>query len=214
MYRDPIVVGADLSLTDTGLFSIDLETREINFASIKTKPKDFNYPNERKRYIADSIKDFLDKVTNNGELCYKVVYEGYAFNKFGGESSNLTDLAELKGVVMDIIGDGITVTTQQVKKIATDHGKITQALLKKLTGTLYKGTYALGKAKKQLVIDGVKKRFNFETKNDNIADACSLAHIGVSIYGDKDMLGSYGIGSKAQLEVVKAVRKKFKQEIS
>lgn len=164
-------LGLDLSLSNTGIAVITPEGKVLT-TLISTKPVDFITKEARISHIASSILTILHK----HEIKY-ITFEGYAFNMKKGRSNNLTDLAELKGVILnqihlqfpDIVH--ITVTTQQMKKYVTGQGLIKAPKGVKVTEA--------SKFKKQVVLDAINNLYNLEVTSFDEADAVGLALIGM-----------------------------------
>lgn len=150
-------VGLDLSLTNTGVAiltdNLDDSPRVL---SIKTTPKYDLYT--RAEMALGKLEVFLNDHIVSNKITHFFT-EGFAF----GATGQIFNIAEFSGIIK-----------YHINKIwfrDSDFFQIPPTSLKKfITG---KGT-----AKKELMIKEVYKRYQFDTNDDNAADAFSLAVMG------------------------------------
>lgn len=177
-------LGLDLSITSTGFYVISADGDF--YGTIPTTTKN-TYP-ERYRYIADEVAELVHN--------HKVEFIGledyaYQFGKF--RSKNFTHLCELRGVVLDAVykyAQTKVITSTQLKKFATGKGRLKS-----------------GDEGKQQVVDAVNARYGFEfsLKENDIADACTLAHI-IEL-SEKDSLKNFNHLEKYQSDIIKDIRR-------
>lgn len=146
-----VTIGLDMSLVATGFCAKMGE--DIVIETIKTKPKDFETDLKRYRYIVDEVMKRMPQSTS------LVVIEDYytpANVHQIGPALKLVALGTLTRNALDMAGfPFIIVTASQAKKFVTGNGR----------------------AEKSLVVRDVFRKWNVEAKDDNQADACTMAHL-------------------------------------
>lgn len=150
-------VGLDLSLTNTGVAILTDNLNDLpQVLSIKTTPKYDLYT--RAEMALEKLKVFLDVHTGSNKNTHFFV-EGFAF----GAKGQIFNIAEFSGIIKYYIN--------KEWFFDSDFYQIPPTSLKKfITGS--------GTAKKELMVKEVYKRYQFDTNDDNAADAFSLAVMG------------------------------------
>ena len=157
----PVILGLDISIANTG-YCIGIDDIPHKTGLIQTKAKQYSDKKvlddvHRVEFIFNEIIELLSSRVNHKSID-KVVLEGYAMS--ARNTSSLTTLCEIGGLVKNYLKvrdiPFIIAPPTVVKKFAT--GK--------------------GNCKKDVVIKEVYKRWDFDTDNDNIADAYVLMQIG------------------------------------
>lgn len=165
------VIGLDLSLTGTGLVVLDIAGHVLDAMTISSKLRDM----ERLAFIRSTI----GKVFSNYEPGLACI-EGYSM---GSRAGQLASIGELGGVVKLLLHRNNfpyqIVAPTQLKKFAT--GK--------------------GNGAKDEVMMHVYKRWGWEAKDNNQADAYVLARIALSLEGEEAL-------TAPQKEVIAALENK------
>jgi hypothetical protein len=149
-------IGLDISLSGTGYCGL-LPDGSVAFSGVCKSWSDLLYLN---RY--DNISNELIHAINPQEDDFFLI-ENYAFNARG----RITGLAELTGIIKFLLYENFEISPLNIWACSN-------STLKK---------YALGKREhgskvtKSQMLKAVYKRWNFDTENDNIADAYVLARI-------------------------------------
>lgn len=178
------VLGLDLSFTGTGWVFLDTGGKDC-YGEIKTDAKNFGSLFERVDHIVDIVMGMTEKI--DPEL---VIMEDY----YVGLNKQVTIMIVVLGTVMRyrLLNSGrgyLTVAPTQVKKFLTGNGT----------------------AKKDNMLKCIYKKYNFDTNSNNLADACAIAHVGMSYLaykaGKEDGLQKY------ELEVLKKIDKERKIEL-
>jgi crossover junction endodeoxyribonuclease RuvC len=158
---EPVVIGIDASLTDTGLVCLDLHG-DI-FQQHAFKPKRTGV--DRLVEIQEGIKLFLG-ICSAREIVH-VCMEQYGFegaharHSYIGEGGGAIKLA-LLAQLGDPLGYPTLVGTGQLKIFVTNRGT----------------------SKKNEMLLGVYKKWGYETRDDNLADAYGLAQVARSLHLD------------------------------
>ena len=177
-----IVAGLDMSYSGTGFFLKNEDTFDIK--TIKTTPKTCANELLRIRYIVDSVMDRLpepDKVSVIGLEDFYIPQSKLQM----GSAMPLVMLGTTMRLALYENGYSFYIpTANQIKKFAT--GK--------------------GNCDKSIVVREVFKKWHIEAADDNQADACAMAYMGLAIY---DVLNGNDLDSwvKYQVETVKKVVK-------
>lgn len=162
-----IYVGLDLSIRGTGVSILDKTGDLLDCFTIAVQNRHSNL----RRY--HDISKHIGKVVKDKDS--KICVEGYAFGRARGGSASVFQLAELSGVIRYnlIYRDGIPPTN-----IALIAPTVVKAFA---TGK--------GNSAKSLILLGVYKRWGFEFKDDNQADAFTLSKISYHFFsGDRSGL--------------------------
>jgi crossover junction endodeoxyribonuclease RuvC len=167
------VVGLDMSLSSTG-FALKRGT-QLDIETIKTTPRTCNTDLERLQHI---VKEILRRIPEKVDMiCIEDYYVPQSKAQFGS-AINLCALGTLMRVALFNKGLPFYVpTASQLKKFAT--GK--------------------GNCQKNIVLREVYKRWGVDAKDDNQADACTLAYMAEAILLQDDTL------PKFQVETIKKV---------
>lgn len=145
-------VGVDISLTGTGLCTLNDKGEVVKSTCIMTKAHDcFHALYKRIDYITNAVTDFVGDAG-------LVFVEGYAY----GACGQVFSIAELSGFIKHKLYATTTVL------------QIPPTVLKKyITGT--------GMSKKELVLKEIYKRYKVDFYDNNEADAFGLARCGYEI---------------------------------
>lgn len=173
------IVGLDLSLNKTGWMR--LQNNQIHHGTIEP---DGMKGLDRMDWILERIWQevvFFPEASKDVDL---VVLEGFSFGSRGR-------------ALFEIAGLGYLVR-YRLKKHGIPFVLVSPSQLKKFVS-------GVGTAPKSVIIKEIFKRWKFDTNDDNIADACVLAHIGAAI------LGSWTTTNQDQKKILKAVQN---QEVS
>lgn len=170
-----LVAGFDLSLTASGIVLLDMNGNIIIRRVIKVKSRG----SERLHDIQNEIRAIIEK-----RSIKLVCIENYSF----GSRNNREIMGELGGVIRLLLYrkniDFLTPTPGQVKKFATGSGNGDETT-------------------KEKVMMNVFKIWGFEAKDNNEADAYTLARIALAIV-QKNEIVDYKL-LKHQKEVVNVV---------
>ena len=139
-------IGIDQSLTNTAIVVLNSKGNVIKKEKWSPKLKDV----ARLEYFFDKIHNLIKKYKNNSVALYAM--EGYSYSKY-----NMADLGELGGVI----------------KLAFYTNNIDVKIYPPTV--IKKFICGKGNAKKDLMIKEVYKKFNFDTDDDNMADAYGIA---------------------------------------
>ncbi len=156
----PTVIGIDASLTNTGIVCLDLQGNLVGEFSIR--------PKQRGVERLAAIQERLSAILSECHLISHVCMEQYGFEGTSGQHSFIGEGGgALKLRLLEVLGSPVgyptLVAPNQLKKFVTGRGN----------------------AKKAEIILGVYKKWGFETRDDNIADAYGLAQIALSLVLDK-----------------------------
>lgn len=179
--RDQVYLGLDLSLTGTGVVLIDREGDVIHAATIKNKLRGM----ERLKFIEGEIEYIL-----RCNATINIAIEGYAMGIRTGQSFSI---GELGGVIKLLLYEWkkpfVIVSPTSLKK------------------------FVLGKGvgDKDMIIMNVYKRWGFEAKTSDEADALVLAYISRELDRNTGNLPKY---QEEVLEVIRnpPVKKKGKKK--
>ncbi len=156
--------GVDLSLTGTGLISINDTGDIVNQKLVVTKPKEFTTDEERLMFIVENVMEFISIVDKSN--IKKICIEGISFGSRGQSMYQLAGLHYL-------LRTNLFLTYPLKYKI------IPPTTLKKfVTGK--------GNCKKDLMLLKVYKRWGIEFDNDNLCDAFSLARMALEGYKNEN----------------------------
>lgn len=150
------IIGIDASLTSTGVACLQ-EDRQKLFL-IKTKPKDFDHPLERYRYIAATVAERCTGEFGGSLDGVHWGIEGYAmYRKLG----KLTELAEAGGLIKQFMYSltgnfPVTVAPTTLKKFITGKG--------------------VGRGKEHILLYCYQK-WGIAFKSDDTADAFGIAKL-------------------------------------
>lgn len=166
MYKQ--IIGIDFSLRATGLVILDEGGELVRSEVVRSAPSKQLSHIVRKARLADAIFELSG--AHPGDT---VIFEQYAFSAKG----HIAEIAEAKGMLLrrfmdDAVVDPnriIVATPQMLKKFAS--GK--------------------GNADKNVVMKAVFKRWGFDTDNDNVADAFTLAKIAHALHSGCTDLTKY-----------------------
>lgn len=157
MDRNPVgidnltTVGLDMSLSSTGFCK--KIGNDIAVETIKTKPKNFSNELVRYRHI---VQEVINRISPKTALIVIEDYYTPANIKQVGPALKLVALGTLMRNALDVNGwPFIVVTASQAKKFVTGNGR----------------------ADKSLVVRDVFRKWSVEVKDDNQADACTMAHL-------------------------------------
>ncbi len=149
----PTVLGIDPS-TKTGLVALD-DLNVIEAMEVICKPK-FQHNLDRALHLSDQIVRVIERTSPT-----LVVFEGYGYSN----QHTLVPLVEIG-----------TAFRMSARMLGIDYIEVPPTTLKKaVTGS--------GNASKDVIMLEVFKRWGFEAKTNNIADAFGLAMIGQEILG-------------------------------
>ena len=157
----PLILGLDISIANTG-YCIGVDDIPFKTGLVQTKAKQYSEQKvlddvHRVEFIFNELKQLISSRVN-GKPIDVIVLEGYAMS--ARNTSSLTTLCEIGGLVKNYLKSReipfIIAPPTVVKKFATSKGN----------------------CKKDVVMKEVYKRWNFDTDNDNIADAYVLMQIG------------------------------------
>lgn len=154
-----IFIGLDLSLTGTGVTILrDRKPPEMHL--IKSKPPGEKSPKTEIERIIEIKKEIIEKIEENGKPDL-VAIEGLAY--MVKNATALTQLSGLNYMVREYLFKNdipfVIVAPTSLKKFITGNGV----------------------AKKDLMLMEVYKKFGVEIKDDNIADAFSLAKLAEAV---------------------------------
>ena len=170
-----MIIGIDPSLVSTGYCTIDRHRRVLDQGRIETKK--LRGP-ERLKYIKEELTHILYRFDNIDFVCI----EDYSF---GSQGRAVFQIGELGGVIRVLLYESII-----------PYIEIAPTCLKKfVTGK--------GNSKKDEVMLHVFKRWGFEAKNSDEADAYALAQMGIAI-----ATGDHGL-TQAQAEALEKPRRAF-----
>jgi len=182
MERTPVtpdimpMVGLDMSLAATGFCC--KTGSQITIETIKTKPKDFPMPLVRYRHIVQEVMDRIPKTV--GLVVIEDYYTPHNIQQVG-QALKLVALGTLMRNAMDVMGlPFIIVTANQAKKFATGNGR----------------------ADKSLVVRDVFRKWEVEAKDDNQADACTMAHMAHGLWRIENGSADKGDFLKYEAEVL------------
>jgi len=177
--REPIrfhTIGLDMSLSGTGFCK--LTGPLITLETIKTKPREYASDLDRLMYITDKVLTMIPPETKL--ICIEDFYVPASRQQFGA-AINLVGLGTLMRIKLYESGLPFAVVApSQLKKFVV--GK--------------------GNANKNLVLREVFKRWSVDAKDDNQADACTLAKLSLAII---EKLTSDKAFPKFQEEVISKV---------
>jgi len=170
---ETVTVGLDMSLSSTG-FCIK-RGEEITIETIKTTPRTCNNDLDRLEHIVNEI---MARIPDDVRLiCIEDYYVPQSRAQFGA-AINLVSLGTLMRIALYNKGCPFYVpTASQLKKFATGKGNV----------------------QKNIVLREVYKRWGVDAKDDNQADACTLAYMAESILLQDDTL------PKFQVDTIKKV---------
>jgi hypothetical protein len=157
------IVGLDFSITEPGIVVYNSKlgltyTRTFE----KVERKDFKYKVDRAKAVVAHIIDQLHMELLNPNNLF-IVMEDYAY----GAKGRTFDIAETASI--------LKYTLRQIYKFNFDNFKLVCIQhLKQFTG-------AKGNCGKDLVIKNCLKRWDFDTDNNNVADAFVLCQIGKAL---------------------------------
>ena len=167
--------GIDPSYTGTALVAVD-GAGKFNRHIIKTKPAEFESHPERLVAIRENVVQFFDEV-QPALICI----EGYAHGaKFG---------REMAGELGGIIRVGLWEAGFSYADVAI--------------GTLKMFVTGSGKAEKSLILREVFRKWKYEAKDDNDADAFGLAMFSHQMGQPKDTWTKKFAKSVVKIEIVK-----------
>ena len=158
-----IIIGLDISLSNSGIVKLDTENNTISKFTIKTHPN----PNRMAR-LEKFWKIFLEIIDDycfgDKVLANKVLFSLEDYSYAIRNSRSLISLAEQGGLIrfhFHKIGANLQLyAPAEVKKFAT--GK--------------------GNAKKELMIKAVYKKWGFDTNDQNLADGYVVARLRLAQY--------------------------------
>ena len=170
---ETVTVGLDMSLSSTG-FCIK-RGEEITIETIKTTPRTCNNDLDRLEHIVNEI---MARIPDDVRLiCIEDYYVPQSRAQFGA-AINLVSLGTLMRIALYNNGYPFYLpTASQLKKFATGKGNV----------------------QKNIVLREVYKRWGVDAKDDNQADACTLAYMAESILLQDDTL------PKFQVDTIKKV---------
>jgi Holliday junction resolvasome RuvABC endonuclease subunit len=153
-------IGLDLSLSSTGYAKIDTQivggtTHELK--TFKTKPADFPNDIERLLFIA---KELNDRILQDVKL---VCMEDYYVPQSAAQMGSAIMLVQLGTIVR------LRLYERHIPVMIVS------------PSTLKKWVSGKGNIKKDMMLREVFKRFGYDCKDDNQADAAGLAHIAMHI---------------------------------
>jgi len=153
-------VGLDMSLSSTGFCIKDGD--KLHIETIRTNPRTCDNDLERLQHI---VKEILKRIPADvGMICIEDYYVPMSKAQFGS-AINLISLGTLMRIALYNKGLPFYVpTASQLKKYVT--GK--------------------GNCQKNLVLREVYKRWGVDAKDDNQADACTLAYMAEAIVAYTD----------------------------
>jgi crossover junction endodeoxyribonuclease RuvC len=160
-------VGLDMSLTSTG-FCLKSGTR-MDVETIKTTPKTHPHDLDRLQYI---VKECLKRIPADVDMiCIEDYFIPLSKAQFGA-AIKLCQLGTLMRIALYNKGYKFYIpTASQLKKFATGKGNVP----------------------KSVVVREVYKRWGLEAKDDNQADACTLAHMAEALIEQRDDYPKYQI---------------------
>lgn len=183
--KHPLVIGLDLSITSPGL-CIGISPDNFSSYLIKTPPAGkFGCPTERFNNISELILDMI--VRNVDPSQYFVVIEDYAY----GATGHTFAIAENGGTFKH--------------KLFYELGVPFNNLVVVSPGQLKKFVAGIGNAGKDVMIKEVYKRWGFDTRSNDEADAFGLYQIGLCLKGISEPQ------NQKQKEVIKEIRKRHEQ---
>lgn len=144
--------GIDLSLTGTAIVILDDEFKVFSKELIPTKSSLELV--DRLKFISNRISEIVN-IFIDSELYVNI--EGYAF---GVKNSRMFDLAELGGIV---------------KYISLQNKPHIKKILITPPTSLKKFITSSGNSKKEIMMKEIYKKYDFDTNDNNIADAFALA---------------------------------------
>ena len=181
-----IVVGLDMSLTSTG-FCLKDGTR-MDVETIKTTPKTHPHDLERLQYI---VKEILKRIPPEPEvdmICIEDFFIPLSKAQFGA-AIKLVQVGTLMRIALYNKGYKMYIPAAgQLKKFATGKGNVP----------------------KSVVVREVYRKWGLEAKDDNQADACTLAHMAEAIvchFDPNATLVTKGEIHKYQVETIAKVIK-------
>lgn len=148
-----VIVGLDVSMTDTGYSVLDSDGTPIILSDVKPNKKVVVRDIDRQLFILDTLTKNIEQDTMMADKVV-IVIEDYAF---GSQVGKMFTRAELVGMIKRMLFlkdfEIYLVAPTSMKKFVT----------------------GIGNARKQEVIAAAKQKYGFEGKNDNICDALCLA---------------------------------------
>lgn len=160
------VLGLDISthmgVALLGMDGTELYTGEVHVPLRFGPKKERRHAMDRARGMATKLEAILDKYDKSRML---TVIEGYGFSRTQGPDSIVTTVE---------VGTNI----RQLL-----HFSYNLPWIEVPPSTLKNFVTCPGNAKKALVIEAVERVWGFQSKNDNIVDAYSLAQLGRSLCG-------------------------------
>ena len=148
-----VIVGLDVSMTDTGYSVLDSDGTPIVLSDVKPNKKVVVRDIDRQLFILDTLTKNIEQDTMMADKVV-IVIEDYAF---GSQVGKMFTRAELVGMIKRML----FLKDYEIYLVAPTSMK------KFITG--------IGNARKQEVIAAAKEKYGFEGKNDNICDALCLA---------------------------------------
>ena len=156
-----IYVGLDISLTSTGFGKKSND--DLDLATVKTKPKDFENDLVRYQHIRDEL---MRRIPDDVDM---ICIEDFYVPRQSHQIKACIGLIQVGTIVrLSLLERGLPfriVTTTQLKKYCT--GK--------------------GQCPKDTIVKEVYKRWNVDTNDNNQADACVLAYMAESIMESQDL---------------------------
>lgn len=169
------IVALDVSLEHTGVSIIDINLKP-NLSTDKHVNNLVIEINKGKKTLEritgparlSAIKKQLSNLINTEDL---VIIEGYAF---GARGSSGISLGELGGVIRTWLYESgvryIEIPPTQIKKFITGSGN----------------------APKETMLKEVYKRYNFDTNDNNLADAYCIGEVGLALVGKNEQCLTVG----------------------
>ena len=148
-----VIIGLDVSMTDTGYAVLDNQGEPVILTDVKPNKKEVVRDIDRQLYILDHLTKMVEDDTLMADRVV-VCIEDYAF---GSQVGKVFTRAELIGMIKRMLVlkdfDVYLIAPTSMKKFIT----------------------GIGNARKAEVIAAAKQKYNFQGKNDNICDALCLA---------------------------------------
>lgn len=157
------VIGIDFSITEPGIVVYDSRTKLHSHRELELQSrKDFKYKVDRAKHVVDNIIYSLKQELINPDKIV-IVMEDYAY----GAKGRTFDIAEVASLLKNTLRHSYLFDFSRFWLVCIQH-------LKMFTG-------AKGNCGKDVVIKNVYKRWDFDTDNNNVADAFVLCQIGKAV---------------------------------
>lgn len=180
----PVLIGIDLSIAEPGIAIYDPEINNNSVTTYNFQKGNFECNIRRYNRIAEKLNYHINWYRSLGFNNFKIIIEDYAARALG----NTNAIAENGGILKYKLLYEFLIRPKDILLCSISHLKMFVS--------------SKGNAKKELMIKEVYKKWNFDTNNNNEADAFGLLMVLKSMYyPDTIKLTSY------QKEVIKKIVK-------